>query len=226
MYHWDFGWVWTYRSALVSAFWVTVQLNVIVLLLGSLMGLLVALSRASGFGVLRAVAVSYIDLFRTLPILVLLVWFFFCVPILLGGIRISPWTCAVIVLSLNLSAFVAEIVRAGVESVPPALADAGRCCGLTEQQILRQVVMPIAIRNMVPPLVGQYINNIKLSVLASVIAVPELLQKTTDIASQVYRPLEFYTVLALAFLVLLLPATILSRRLESKPHLARRSSEA
>src|SRR5262245_60456755 len=104
MYTWDFGWVWTYRSALVSAFWVTVQLNVIVLLLGSLMGLLVALCRASRFRVLRVLAVSYIDLFRTLPMLVLLVWFFFCVPILLGGVRLSPWFCAVVVLSLNLSA--------------------------------------------------------------------------------------------------------------------------
>jgi polar amino acid transport system permease protein len=78
---------------------------------------------------------------------------------------------------------------------------------------------------MVPPLVGQYINTIKLSVLASVIAVPELLSKTTDIISQVYRPLEFYTVLAGLFLLLLLPGTILSRRLESSVYLKKRGEE-
>lgn len=78
---------------------------------------------------------------------------------------------------------------------------------------------------MTPPLVGQYINTAKLSVLASVIAVPELLHRTTDIISQVYRPLEFYTVLAVLFLILLLPGTILSRRLESRAHLGRLSTE-
>ena len=87
--------------------------------------------------------------------------------------------------------------------------------GLSRWQTNRCVLLPIALRLMVPPLVGQYINTIKLSVLASFIAVPELLHRTTDIISQVYRPLEFYTALAVLFLVLLLPGTLLSRRLES-----------
>ena len=218
MYSWDFGWVWTYRHALVSALWVTVTLNLVTLTLGSLAGLLIAMIRSSRFPFLRRFAILYIDLIRALPILVMLIWFFFCVPILLGGIRISPWECAVIVLSLNLSAFVAEIIRAGIESVPQAFADGARVCGLTERQVLASITLPIALRNMVPPLAGQYINNIKLSVLASVIGVPELLQRTTDFASQVYRPLEFYTVLAIAFLI------ILTRRLENSFHMAKRLS--
>jgi polar amino acid transport system permease protein len=225
MYKWDFGWVWTYRVALLVALGVTLKLNAIVLLLGSCLGMLVALARSSRRLIPRYLAIAYIDLIRSLPMLVMLIWFFFCVPILFGGIRLSPWICAIVVLSLNLSAFVAEIIRTGVESVSTNLVDGARCCGLTERQVLAKIVMPIALRNMVPPLVGQYINSVKLSVLASVIAVPELLQKTTDLASQVYRPLEFYTALAFAFLIILLPPTALSRKLESSSYLAKRSSE-
>lgn len=215
MYTWDFGWVWTYRKALLDAFWVTVQLNLWILVVGSILGFLAWAARTSRVRLFRVLAITYIDLFRTLPVLVLLVWFFFCVPILLGGIRVGPMMSAVIVLSLNLSAFVAEIIRAGIEAIPVVQIECARACGLSEPQVLREVVLPIALRNMIPPLVGQYINSVKLSVLASIIAVPELLQKTTDIASQVYRPLEFYTVLAVLFLILLLPGTILSRRLET-----------
>jgi polar amino acid transport system permease protein len=225
MYEWDFGWVWTYRYALLEAFIVTVRLNVWIVVIGSLSGLMIALARRSHISLLRVPALIYIDLFRTLPVLVLLVWFFFCVPVLLGGVRLSAWTSAIIVLSLNLSAFVAEIVRAGIESVPTPHIEAARACGLSRAHTFRYVELPMALRSMVPPLVGQYINTIKLSVLASVIAVPELLHKTTDIISQVYRPLEFYTVLALLFLILLLPGTIWSRRLESREHMRRMSTE-
>jgi polar amino acid transport system permease protein len=213
-YDWDFGWVWTYREALLQGLLTTVLLNAVVLLFGTMAGVLVGLLRCARSRVLRACAVVYVDLFRTLPVLVLLVWFFFCVPILLGGVRISPVTSAVIVLSLNLSAFVAEIFRAGIEAVPRQYVDAGYAAGLSRAATLRFIIVPIGVRIMIPPLVGQYINTIKLSVLASIISVPELLQKTTDLISQVYRPLEFYTALAGLFLILLLPGTIWSRRLE------------
>ncbi len=225
MYQWDFGWVWTYRAALIAAAWVTIKLNVVVLVLGSVLGMIIAACRGSRFAVVRYLAIAYVDVFRTIPILVLLIWAFFCIPVLVRGAQFTPWTCAVAVLSINLSAFAAEIIRAGIEAVPTTLVEGGLSCGLSQRQTLRFVVLPIAIRNMIPPLVGQYINSIKLSVLASVIAVPELLQKTTDLASQVYRPLEFYTALAVAFLVLLLPGTIWSRRLETKEHVERRSAE-
>lgn len=221
MYQWDWNWVWTYREALLHATFVTLWLNLVILVIGSLIGLVVAVMRGMRSALVRIPAIVYIDIFRTLPILVLLVWFFFCAPILLGGLQLSPTLSAIIVLALNLSAFVAEIIRAGVDSVPTLHVETARACGLSQRQTMRHIVLPIALRNMVPPLVGQYINTVKLSVLASVIAVPELLHKTTDIISQTYRPLEFYTTLALLFLILLLPGTIWSRRIEGRAHLRR-----
>jgi polar amino acid transport system permease protein len=194
---------------------VTLELNAFILVLGTTVGVVIGLGARLRSPVLRAATRAYVDLFRTLPVLVLLVWFFFCVPILLGGVRIPSFWSAVLVLSFNLSAFIAEIVRAGVEAVPQSHVDDALAGGLSRWQTKLRVVLPIALRLMVPPLVGQYINTIKLSVLASVIAVPELLHRTTDLIGQVYRPFEFYSVLAVLFLVLLLPGTLLSRRLEN-----------
>jgi len=216
MYDWDFKWVWTYREQLFDAFLVTLELNFFILVVGTFAGIFIGLASKSNSKLLRVSARIYSDIFRTLPVLVLLVWFFFCVPLLLGGIRISSYHSAIIVLSLNLSAFIAEIVRAGINAVPKTYVEDALATGLSKWQVNRIILLPIAIRLMIPPLVGQYINTIKLSVLASVIAVPELLHRTTDIISQVYRPFEFYTVLALLFLILLLPGTLLSRRLENK----------
>jgi polar amino acid transport system permease protein len=224
MYHWDWNWVWSYRGQLIAALGVTLLLNAIVLVVGTIVGTGVGLMSRARSPVVRFIYRAYVDLFRTLPILVLLVWFFFCAPILLGGIRISSFLSAVIVLSLNLSAFIAEIVRAGIDAVPKKQIEAGVTAGFSRAQITRFIIMPLALRIMVPPLVGQYINSVKLSVLASVIAVPELLSRTTDIISQVYRPFEFYTVLALIFLVILLPGTLWSRRLESRTSQPRSSS--
>jgi polar amino acid transport system permease protein len=214
MYQWDFAWVWTYREQLWKALLVTLHLNLLVVLLGTGVGLLLGIFSRSRYRLVQAAVRVCVDLFRTLPVLVMLVWFFFCVPVLLGGIRISAYGSAVVVLALNLSAFVAEIVRAGINAVPVTHVESARAAGMSRLQTVRFIMLPIALRIMIPPLVGQYINSIKLSVLSSVIAVPELLHRTTDIISQVYRPLEFYTVLALAFLGILLPGTLLSRRLE------------
>ncbi|MCL4198382.1 MAG: amino acid ABC transporter permease [Phycisphaerales bacterium] len=221
MYTWDFDWVWSYRGALLEAVGVTLALNLYVFTFGSIGGLAIGLCSSSRWRLVRACSRWFVDVVRALPVLVLLVWFFFCVPILVGGVRISAMASAVIVLSLNLAAFVAEIVRAGIESVPSHHVESARASGLSVPQTYRHVVLPLALRAMVPPLVGQYINTAKLSVLASVIAVPELLHRTTDLISQTYRPLEFYTALAVLFLLILLPPTVWARRLETKHFLAR-----
>lgn len=221
MYVWDFNWVWSYRWELLRGFLTTLELNSYVFGLGTLGGLLIGIGGASRRQSMRAAVRVFVDIVRALPILVLLVWFYFCMPIILGGFRITAMQSAVIVLSLNLSAFVAEIVRAGIEGVPRQHIDTARAAGLSVYQTYRYVILPLALRAMVPPLAGQYINSAKLSVLASAIAVPELLHRTTDLISQTYRPLEFYTVLAILFLLILLPPTILARRLETSVYLSR-----
>ncbi|MEI7909477.1 MAG: amino acid ABC transporter permease [Verrucomicrobiota bacterium] len=216
MYQWDFSWVWTYREQLFEALWVTIHINLVILILGTLLGITLGLLGKLRSSIGNFVLAAYVDFFRSLPVLVGLVWFFYCAPMFLGGMRISAYASAVIVLSLNLSAFVAEIIRSGLNSVPKGIIESSRALGVSRTRTMRSIVIPIATRIIVPPLLGQYINSIKLSVLASIISVPELLSRTTDIISQTYRPLEFYTVLAILFLALLTPLTLAFRYLERR----------
>jgi len=215
MYIWNWDWIWLYREQLIDATLLTLWLNVIVLIIGSLFGVLLGLLKRTRYKIFKVIASVYIDLFRTLPVLVLLIWFYFCMPILFD-IKISAFTTSVLVLSLNLSAFIAEIVDAGIENIPRNHIESARLLGFSYWQTNKLITLPIALKNMTPPIVSQYINSIKLSVLASVIAVPELLNVSQNIISQTYRPLEFYTFLAVIFLIILLPWTLWSKRLESK----------
>ncbi len=215
MYNWNWDWVIEYKEQLIEATYVTIKLNLYIILIGSMLGLILGLMKRLKLSPIRFIVIAFIDIIRTLPALVLLIWFYFCVPIFFQ-ISIDAFTTTVIVLSLNLAVFIAEIVDAGIESVPKLHTDYGKLLGFSKRNNLKYIVLPIALRNMTPPIVGQYINSIKLSVLASFIAVPELLSVTQDIISQTYRPLEFYTVLAIVFLVILLPGTLLSKRFELK----------
>ncbi|MDR4507778.1 MAG: amino acid ABC transporter permease [Candidatus Brocadiaceae bacterium] len=219
MYEWDFSWVMTYKFQLLKSFLVTLLLNFTILGIGSIGGLVIALLSFRKNYLCIGFVQLYVMIFRALPVLVMLVWVFFCVPVLFGGIRISAFVTAVIVLSLNLSAFVAEIIRAGMSAVPKIHIESALAVGFSKRQTVRFITLPIAFRIILPPLVGQYINSIKLSVLASVIAVPELLNRTSDIISQTYRPLEFYTVLAIFFLIILVPGTLWAKHLEKKAKL-------
>jgi polar amino acid transport system permease protein len=215
MYSWNWEWVWSYKSQLLYASWLTLWLNLSILFFGTLLGVMLGLLKRSKSGYVRLPVILFIDLLRTMPVLVLLIWFYFCIPILFH-LKMSAIVTAIVVLSINLAAFIAEIVDAGIEAVPRVHIESGHLLGLSKSQNLRYIIFPIALRNMTPPVVGQYINTIKLSVLASVISVPELLNVSQDIISQTYRPLEFYTVLAVLFLIILLPGTLWSKRFELK----------
>lgn len=222
---WRFNEVWRYQEALWKGLLVTVELNLVVLLAGTVLGFLIGALRLSRSSIVRGTARVYVDVFRSFPALVLLVWLFFALPLLPGlHIRLSSFTCAAAGLTLNLSAFVAEIFRAGMLAVPIHHHHSAKVMGFSRWQIWRHVTGPISFRIMVAPLFGQYINQIKLSVLASVIAVPELLHTVNTITTETFRPLELYTTLAVIFLLILIPCTYLQGVLEaklSKPALAR-----
>ena len=213
MYKWNWDWISEYRGQLIDASILTLELNIVIMICGTIIGLILCLTKRSKFQMIRILSILIIDIIRTLPVLVLLIWFYFCLP-LFFQVKISAFQTAVIVFALNLGAFIAEIFNSGIESVPKIHFDYANLLGMSKKQTLRYIILPIAVKNMTPALVGQYINSIKLSVLASFIAVPELLNVTQDIISQTYRPLEFYTLLAAIFLTILLPGTIWSKKFE------------
>jgi polar amino acid transport system permease protein len=206
-----------YRQALLNGLFVTLTLNIVVIAMGTLMSVVVAAMRLSPSQTVRAAGRLYVDLFRAIPILVLLVWIFFALPLASGGnLRFGPFAAATIALTLNLSAFGAEIVRAGIASVPAEHILAAQLAGFSRRSTWRHVTAPLALRTMLPPLAGLYINQVKLSVLASVIAVPELLHTVNTIAAETFRPLICYTTLAILFVAIVVPLTVLQGVLEAR----------
>jgi polar amino acid transport system permease protein len=150
---------------------------------------------------------------RTIPALVLIIWLYYCLPILFG-LRLSATTAATLALALSSSAYSAEILRAGIRAVPTGQIEAAYALGYSRYLAARDIVAPQALKLMVPPFMGLFIATVKNSALASFIAVPELLHSTNNAISESFRPLELYTVVAVIYVAILLPLSLLSKRFE------------
>ncbi|NDW01906.1 amino acid ABC transporter permease [Salipiger sp. PrR002] len=215
MYQWDFLSVWEYRDLLLSGLKVTLLLAVAVIVVGLILGTINALGALSKFAPIRYLSISVIELFRCTPVLVTLIWIYYALPILIG-VEISAMMAAFLAIMLYGAAFYSEIVRAGIQGIDPGQAEAGAAIGLTEGQVLRRIILPQAIRKMVPPLVNQSVINLKNTSLVSVLAVPDLLYEGKMISHETFRPLEVFTTVALIYFAILFPLTMLVRRLEAK----------
>lgn len=213
MYTWNWSIIFSYKAVFIQGAVVTLELTLLAIIVGTILGILMAFAKKSSNQVLSILARGYIELFRAIPILVLLIWIFYVLPIMLDW-RISAFLAAVIALSLNLSAFVAETFRAGVESVDQGQFESAWALGLNQRQTMTYIILPQAIRNMVPNLIGLYINEIKNSSLASIIAVNELLHLSNIVISNTFRPLEVYTTVGIVYLALILPLVYVARKFE------------
>ena len=191
---------------LMSGLWTTVLLGFASILLGLALGFAVAAMRLYGGRPLRLLAISYVSLFRALPLLVLLVLIYYALPFL--GVRLSSFAAATAALSLVSAAYAAEIFRAGIEAVPPGQMEAAQALGLRRWQAVLQVVLPQALRISVPPLTNNCINVLKDTALASVVAMPDLLKQATQAQALYANPSPLVGAAAL-YLVLLLPLVAL-----------------
>ncbi len=215
MYQWQWGVIWQYREVFLQGVLITLWLTFLVVIVGSILGLFVGLLRRSTLPLIPQLAQIYTGLFRGIPTLVLLILIYYVLPSLLG-LRFSPFVVAFIGLTLNLSAYVAETVRASIEAIPRHQFESGLTLGLTPSQVMFSMILPQAFRSMIPNLLGLYIVELKNSSLASVIAVDELLHRSNSVISNSYRPMEVYTMVAVIYLAIVLPATYLSNKLEKK----------
>ena len=213
MYEWDFSFLWKYRMLLVGGVGYTLLFTVICILGGLAVGLVAGLGRLSSNKIVTAPLRAFVEVFRCTPVLVQLVWFYYALPVL-TGIEMSATMAAALCLSLYGGAFYAEIIRGGVIATDIGQTEAGQAIGMTRGQVMRRVVLPQAFKRMVPPLVSQSIMQLKNTSLLSVLAVPDLLYQGQVIAHDTYRPLEVYTLIAVAYFVILLPATLWAKRLE------------
>jgi len=195
--HWRF---------LASGIGVTLVLSVVSGLTSIAMGFVVALLRLYGPKWLRPIVILYIDSMRAIPVLVVLVWTFFALPIF-TALTMPPFFAALIGLTVHLAAYVAEIVRAGVESVRPGQTRASLALGMSRAQIVRRIVLPQAIVRMLPAFGSLLSITIKDTAIASVIAVPELMRQSETLAGQSFQPIEVYTFAMLVYFLILFPVT-------------------
>ncbi len=197
---------------LLQGMWTTLWLSALVIPLGAVAGLMLALLlQQSSHRQLRWSVVVFIDFFRAFPPLVLLVFLYFGLPFV--GWEIPKLGAVVLGFLLNNSAYFAEVFRAGLEAVAPGQMEAARSTGLTRLQALRLVVIPQAVKNVMPDLVSNSIEVVKLTTIASVVGLPELLRAARDAQSLVYNPSPV-VLAALMYLALLWPLTRWMARLE------------
>ena len=213
MYQWDFSFIWSYRWLFVNGTVVTLLFTFGIVVLGLAVGLFSGLLRLSRFAPLRWLSQAYVEVFRCTPVLVQLVWFYYALPIL-SGIEMSATTAGVLALSLYGGAFYSEIIRGGINSIEPGQTEAALALGMTPSQSMRRIVLPQALKRMVPPLMNQSIIQLKNTSLVSVLAVPDLLYQGQSAATETYRPLEVYTVIAIIYFVVLVPLTAIVKKSE------------
>jgi polar amino acid transport system permease protein len=191
---------------LLSGLEMTLALSVLTVLCSLVLGGAVGLARCYGPGWLRVPLVFYIDSMRAVPVLVVLVWTYFALPIV-SGVTPPPFWASLTALSAHIAAYVAEIVRAGVTSVRPGQTRAALALGMSGAQVVREIVLPQAIVRMLPAFGSILSITIKDTAIASVIAVPEYMNHSQTLAGESFRPIEVFVLAALVYFLLLFPVT-------------------
>src|SRR6201995_3682816 len=211
-YVWDFGILTKYSHLFWLGLGWTMAYTIGTIFLGTLIGLVVGILRLRRIPVIDWILIAYIEAFRCTPLLVQIIWFYYALPVVLG-VNIPAHIAAVSVLSLYGGAFYAEIVRGSIESGPRGQWDAARALGLRYWRMLRLVIIPQALKPMMAPYVNQSVTQLKNTSLVSVIAVPDLVSNPTLINADTYRPLEVDTVVALIYVAIQLPPSLVAHGL-------------
>ena len=194
---------------------VTIKITAMSVALGVLIGLFVGIARICRVKPLRFLAAVYVDFFRGTPLLVQIFLFYFAVPVITGQ-RIDPYVAAVGSCGINSGAYVAEIVRAGIQSIDDGQMEAGRSLGMTWAQTMRYIIVPQAIKRVIPPLGNEFIALLKDSSLVSVIGFEELTRRGQLIIAKTYGSLEIWFSVAIIYLVMTLSISRLVAYLEKR----------
>jgi polar amino acid transport system permease protein len=193
--------IWKYWLPLANGLWTTVYLSLLGIALGAAVGLAVCLARLYLAKPVSLIAQCYIQFCRNTPILVQLIWVHYALAPLLN-VNWSAETSSVIALTLQTSGYVAEVFRAGIQSLERGQIDAALALGMPSGLMLRRIILPQALRRMLPPLMNQIVTVVKSSSVVSYVAVSDLMYMGTKLSAFLFRPIEVYTTVALIYLAL------------------------
>lgn len=203
-YNWDFATIFLNWRVYWFGLQGTLLMFAITVTLGMFGGLIIGVLRYLKHPLAAWPARTFVEIFRNTPVLVQIIWFYYAFPIL-TGIETTPFLAAALGITLNTMAFSAEIYRAGIQSIDKGQWEAGKAIGMTFRQALWRIIMPVALKRVLPALTNRGIEVFKMSTLASVVAYVETLSQAKLIADLNYNPIESYTAVALIFFVVLFP---------------------
>jgi polar amino acid transport system permease protein len=198
---------------LMQGLWITLQLGAASILAGLVLGLALAMIRLYAAAPLRLLARIYIDVFRSIPLLVLLIVVYYALPFV--GLRLSPFVSAMTALTLVSGAYTAEIFRAGIEAIPKGQFEASAALGLSGPQTMVDVILPQAVKIVIPPLTNNSINVVKDTALASVVAMPDLLKQATQAQALAANPTPLIVAAAI-YVAFLWPLVAAVSRMERR----------
>ena len=201
-FRWDV--VWANLPFLLSGLWMTLVISGITLVMASVLGMAVALADMARFRALRLAGQIWGEVIRNTPVLVQLLLMYYVLPIVFD-IEISAFAACVLGLSIYSSAFIAEVYRAGIQAVPPGHAEAAQVLGLSRFDTFVRIVMPQAIRTILPPLAANFVQLIKYSSLAAVLSVGEVTKRAMELSASTFRPLEIFSFVAVIYLAICWP---------------------
>jgi len=214
-YKWDFGLVFSYVNFWMKGLGITLAYSVGTVLGGLIIGVILGMLLLSRRKWITLPIHFYVELFRCTPLLVQIVWFYYALPIVLS-VELPAWLAAGLGLTLYMGAFATEIFRGGIISIDKGQWQASRALGMTNGEMMRHIILPQAIKRMVPPFVNQSIIQLKNTSLLYVVAVPDLMYTGSIIVSDTFRPLEVYTSVAAIYFAILYPLTLWASRMEAK----------
>ena len=198
---------------LLQGLWITLQLGAASIVAGLALGLALAMTRLYAAAPLRLLTRVYIDVFRSIPLLVLLIIVYYALPFV--GLRLSPFVSAMTALTLVSGAYTAEIFRAGIEAIPKGQFEASAALGLSGPQTMKEVILPQAVKIVIPPLTNNSINVVKDTALASVVAMPDLLKQATQAQALAANPTPLI-VAAVIYVAFLWPLVAAVSRMERR----------
>lgn len=214
-FEWDFAAVFQHFDNLLRGLVVTYELAAIVIVAALIGGLFIGIARYSKPYIFNWPATAYIELFRNTPVFVQIVWFYYAFPVLIG-VQMEGFLAAVLGIGLNMTAYTAEIYRGGIQSIDKGQWEAAKAIGMPYFVTLRRIILPQAVRRMIPAFANRMIEGAKATSLASAIAVGDLLHEGELLANTIYRPLEVYTIIAILYFIAIYPLAAWSYWLERR----------
>ena len=199
----------------MDAMWQTVQITLFSLFFGLVLGVVFGLMKVSQNKVLQSLSNAYIWIIRGTPLLVQIYFVYFGIP-MATGMKLTEWRAGVITMSLNAGAYIAEIVRGGIESIDPGQMEAARSLGLPYNKSMSKVVLPQALRTMLPSLINQFIITLKDTPLLSVIGVRELTMNGKIITANNMETIRMWSIVAIYYLVVISILTIIANKVEER----------